>query len=66
MLNVITILIHTLVEVLRKLWQKITGRVPVPIRVRARYIAQQPDLFSRLPVNDHHSSALDEIRRARW
>jgi hypothetical protein len=38
----------------------------VPVRVRARYAQEQLDLFSRLPVNDHHSSALGEIRRARW
>ena len=67
MLNLIEILIQTLLEVLRKLWQKITGRIPVPVRVRARYASQSPlDLFSRLSVNDSRSSVLDEIRRARW
>ena len=67
MFEVLTMLIHTLVEVLRKLWQRLTGRVPVPVRVRARYAPQHPaDLFSRSSVNSHASSVLDESRHARW
>ena len=67
MLNVISILVHTFVEILRKLWQKITGRVPIPVRVRARYAAQYPgDLLSRPSVNGQRSWVPDELRHARW
>jgi hypothetical protein len=67
MLDLLIQLIHAIVEVLRKLWQRLTGRVPVPVRVRARCtVVGDRFPFSPWSVNRLSDSPFDDARRTRW
>lgn len=46
MLDFLIILLSAVAALLRKLWQRLTGRVPVPVRVR-RFALPGADILSR-------------------
>ena len=64
MLKLIQSLVHAIVQVLRRLWQKITGRIPVPVRVRAFSHLSSPS-SSRGPLNDFRGT-FGASRRSPW
>jgi len=52
----------TLLETLRRLWQRVTGRTPLPVPVRAQKFAFP---FSRLLI-DHRTPTGGDRRGRRW
>lgn len=61
MAEMLSNLVHMLLEVLRKLWQRLTGRVPVPVRVRRFSPLDGGDSFSRSSVNGSYRTVADEF-----
>jgi hypothetical protein len=59
----ITIALFAVLEALRRFWQKITGRVPVPVKVPARRAVMRYASFSRDSFGTNYYAAVHGRRR---
>jgi len=60
----ITIALFTVLEALRRFWQKLTGRVPVPVKVPARRSTMRyASFYSRESFETNYHAAIHQRYR---